>query len=1044
MSLDTSRVEELFYAAQAIATPDEQRAWLDQACAGDLGLRGRVEALLSAAAEASQFLNKPAVEIAGAEVTQGLDGSSVNSGRSFGRRDTEKGEALSFLQPTSRPDSLGRLGHYEVLEVIGQGGFGIVLRAFDEKLHRVVALKVLAPELAANGSARKRFVREARTAAAVKNEHVVGIYGVEENAQPPYLAMEMIDGKSLQEKIDQQGPLSLTEILRIGLQMGEGLAAAHKQGLVHRDIKPANILLENGVERVKITDFGLARAVDDASVTQSGTVAGTPMYMSPEQAEGLAIDHRSDLFSLGTVLYAMCTGHSAFRGSNTHAVLKRVIEAAPRPIREVNSEVPEWLCDIITKLHAKRPEDRFQTAKDVAELLGQHLAHLQQPSHSPRPAPVKVPAAKAEVETKGEPDGGPVLSGLTLVLSTVRTLIVYWVVIGLLLALGGQLFGWHWRTICRGGSAFFGIIALSIFVQALFINGAKRPAWVRALSQAAFSIGTLAFGLGVVAAFDWISPAPDPIPVPAIEPQGAAKPPIAVAPSGASKAKDEKAEPDKWIDLLKLADTKADVVSGPWKLEGGSLVSDDEPDAKIALPIFPMGDYQLIVKFRRIKDEGGGPIICLPVGARSVQFATYHPIGVCALEAVDGAYVDNPANPTQRKAEPIRADKLRTADIRVSMKGDIATIRVEMDGKRVIDFAGHPDRFSLNPAWSLGDDRRVGLRAWEGFRFESVQLKMLTGEARLLRKPKEPIETGFIPLLNEKDLTGWKESTPGTWKIADSHLIGKGDQAKLRTDRFDFEDFHLRLEAKYVGGEARLLLRGQEANIGEGYEIFMSNKAGELQSGSVLSVSLPDKQGNTGSMNEARTKEGEWFTLEVIARGPYLQTIVNGESAVDFLDPSNSPVQKGCLRLTVIGSDAELHLRKFEINEFKSHAMPPLEMTALREAIIALQRSRDVSQAQFAAGQVTGLAVVAAEAELCEARIRLAEVESTSARVLSLLTELVKWRAKAREQVEQRVLAGVEPTSALTTAETHLADAKVRLARAEAALKAPSPKQARP
>src|SRR5262249_17432871 len=146
---------------------------------------------------------------------------------------------------------------------------------------------------------------------------------------------------------------------------------------VHRDIKPANILLENGVERVKITDFGLARAVDDASVTQSGTVAGTPMYMSPEQAEGLTVDHRSDLFSLGTVLYAMCTGHPPFRPSGTHPVLNRVIDASPGPIREINNEIPDWLCDIISKLHAKRADDRVQTAKEVAELLGQRLAEVQ-------------------------------------------------------------------------------------------------------------------------------------------------------------------------------------------------------------------------------------------------------------------------------------------------------------------------------------------------------------------------------------------------------------------------------------------------------------------------------------------------------------------------------------------------------------------------------------------------------------------------------------------------------------------------------------------
>src|SRR5436309_9728906 len=189
--------------------------------------------------------------------------------------------------------------------------------------------------------------------------------------------MPLSIGRSLQERSDQDGPMPVKEILRVGMQIAEGLAAAHKQGLVHRDIKPANILLENGVERVKITDFGLARAVDDASVTQSGTIAGTPMYMSPEQAEGLSVDHRSDLFSLGTVLYAMCTGRPPFRATGTMAVLKRVVEETPRPIREINLDIPEWLCATIAKLHAKKPEERFQTAKEVAELLGQRLSDLQ-------------------------------------------------------------------------------------------------------------------------------------------------------------------------------------------------------------------------------------------------------------------------------------------------------------------------------------------------------------------------------------------------------------------------------------------------------------------------------------------------------------------------------------------------------------------------------------------------------------------------------------------------------------------------------------------
>jgi len=375
MSVDISQAKSIFLAA--LERPDQERvSFLDAQCGTDGDLRRRVEAMLQADANSAELLPRPPAEMLASEPDAI---STFDSSAETPRKEpaTAAADDLAFLAPPTKPGALGRLGHYEVLEAIGKGGFGIVLRAFDEKLHRIVAIKVLAPAYANNGSARKRFIREARAAAAVKNEHVVGIHDVQEQAQPPYLVMEYIEGIALQDKIDKHGALGMKEILRIGMQMAEGLAAAHKQGLVHRDIKPANILLENGVERVKITDFGLARAVDDASVTQSGTVAGTPMFMSPEQAEGLAVDHRSDLFSLGTVLYAMCTGHPPFRASGTHAVLKRVIEETPRPIWEINPDIPDWLEAIVAKLHAKKPTDRFHTAMEVAELLGQRLAEVQ-------------------------------------------------------------------------------------------------------------------------------------------------------------------------------------------------------------------------------------------------------------------------------------------------------------------------------------------------------------------------------------------------------------------------------------------------------------------------------------------------------------------------------------------------------------------------------------------------------------------------------------------------------------------------------------------
>ncbi|HAW29296.1 MAG TPA: hypothetical protein DCY03_14440, partial [Planctomycetaceae bacterium] len=160
----------------------------------------------------------------------------------------------------------------------------------------------------------------------------------------------------------------------------------HAQGLVHRDVKPANILLADGVERVKLTDFGLARAADDASLTRTGIIAGTPQYMSPEQARGETVDQASDLFSLGSVLYTMCTGRAPFRSETSYGVLRRITDEEPRPIREINPEIPEWLCQIVSRLMEKEPPARFTSAREVSGLLEECLSHVQQPTEVPLPS----------------------------------------------------------------------------------------------------------------------------------------------------------------------------------------------------------------------------------------------------------------------------------------------------------------------------------------------------------------------------------------------------------------------------------------------------------------------------------------------------------------------------------------------------------------------------------------------------------------------------------------------------------------------------------
>ena len=247
MNERSSRVREIFDQAAEIASEAERLGFLDTACADDAEIRGQVEALLKAYKDAGSFLDRPALDVAEFEKSEQTEALANTPGErptdaAVNAEPFAQKDHLPFLSPPTKPGSIGRLEHYQVHEVIGKGGFGIVLKAFDEKLHRIVAIKVLSPAYAANGSARKRFIREAQSAAVIKNEHVIAIYSVQDEAQPPYLVMELIDGVSLQDKLDEKGPLSLTEILRIGTQMAEGLAAAHKQGLVHRDIKPANIL----------------------------------------------------------------------------------------------------------------------------------------------------------------------------------------------------------------------------------------------------------------------------------------------------------------------------------------------------------------------------------------------------------------------------------------------------------------------------------------------------------------------------------------------------------------------------------------------------------------------------------------------------------------------------------------------------------------------------------------------------------------------------------------------------------------------------------
>jgi serine/threonine protein kinase len=268
------------------------------------------------------------------------------------------------------PGELGWLAHYRVRRRIGEGGMGLVYEAEDADLLRSVALKVIRPELAGIPQVAQRFLREARAMAALKHDHIVTIYQVGQWRDAPYLAMEYLRGMSLHRWLERGRQPSVDLVLRLGREIADGLAAAHRRGLIHRDIKPANIWLEAPIGRVKILDFGLARTRDhDVHITNPGSAVGTPAYMAPEQARGEGDDARCDLFSLGCVLYELCTRRLPFPGTTVIAVLTSLSMDTPPSPRELNPALPPALDELIMGLLAKRPSDRPPSAQAVVETI---------------------------------------------------------------------------------------------------------------------------------------------------------------------------------------------------------------------------------------------------------------------------------------------------------------------------------------------------------------------------------------------------------------------------------------------------------------------------------------------------------------------------------------------------------------------------------------------------------------------------------------------------------------------------------------------------
>ena len=1039
--------QSIFLAALEIDDPAARADYLDKACAGNDTLRQEVRALFAAHERSGDFLNVPAVEQIGAAASPIEGGTATfspeaqkeavratkNNGQRAGHTSSEDADddeesTLHFLQPSSRPGSMGRLGHYEVLEVLGRGGFGIVVKALDERLQRVVAIKLMSAQLAATSPARKRFLREARSSASVRHEHVVAIHDIAE--QPiPYLVMEYIAGETLQQKLDRIGPLEVAEVLRLGKQIADGLAAAHAMGLIHRDIKPSNILLESGVEqRVKITDFGLARAADDASLTQSGVIAGTPMYMAPEQAQGDAIDQRADLFSLGSVLYVMCSGRPPFRASTTLAVLKRVAEDTPRPIREIIPEVPEWLCAIVEKLHAKKPDERFQTAREVAELLGQHLVHERQPNLVPMPARVRPPINEvsgsavpsrvwkqifaATDHTKRRVQLGLIVLGILLILTPYYVLEQPWRILAVLagfmiFAAGGAIkqrcaVAYKGHRIRFENSGFAG----KLFIDGMLVGRGRLRSWedlcavipggsgageqIRVSADA--NLG--AFRCQIFAAEGLARPAKVETPPKPVSIRRSRWPRVVVpvvllllavcavawfSPT-ATRYLDNRAEVEftpeagltsvivlqndasvtDWMDMktgrtIQLSPGKYRINHG-FSKPGLDLRWEVTRHGLFASQKSMHGGHEFELEVQRGERITVHPVIS---PRRETQAASLNAVpqlikafttadktlnyafpdaGKITIE--DGGWkivsggrgstqIFNIGTKNMQKGMLIYRAKMKSANLpqnaylclHVMLGNELVVCPTSQPISGVSDWATFESYYAM-------DENHIPDSATLTVAFDSrgtVWLKDV--EVLYLPAPGVP-EPGWVSLFNGKDLTGWKNhpDQPGEWKIENGMLVGRAPMGLLYSERGDYGDFDLHIEAKVNdGGDGGIYLRTPE--FPPSRKLWTEDPKGHRV---VLSAnSKHDPLFKTGSLKTWRptqdylvqacdreTSPDQWFTLDVLARGPDIVVRVNGKKTAQLDGAAKHDVSlKGFLVLEAKTEGSVIHIRKIEIKE---------------------------------------------------------------------------------------------------------------------------------
>ncbi len=839
-----------------------------------------------------------------------------------------------FLSPAQGEGELGRLGKYRILQILGHGGMGVVYKAEDPVLRRVVALKAMLPSMGANASARKRFIREAQAMAAVEHDHIVRIYEVGEERNISFLAMEFLKGEPLDARLEKCTTMPIADVVRLGREMAEGLAAAHENGLIHRDIKPGNLWLEAPKNRIKILDFGLARAAtENAHLTQSGMIIGTPGYMAPEQARGEKVDARCDLFSLGVVLYRMSAGRPPFSGKDTVSTLMAIAMENPTPPQMINFEVPAELSDLIMALLEKDPAKRIGSAQEVVDVLGQSEDFAATSTRTTNkikpatmPAAAKATAAAPRAKKKGR--GGLALAAILGLAS--------------ILAVAGVVLFWETPH---------GTVRIEIDDDQIEATLGKNIATLKGAGAKDISVSAGEHGLHIkrgdldfdtdkfvlrkgdkvtlkvelLAGKVQVSHDGKVIAVKALPFLPVVQPPSKTASPAAGQIakppiKEPPAAPSEWVSLFNGKDLNGweKVAAGEWVVQDGALkalagkgrgwlatqadYADFEFEAEYRLE--PGGNTGIFLRAWKEGATNGGEFIEIQLidDDKAGTFGKLNGTG-----AIFGVVTAKPA---------VKSTPNTWHTIFASAQN--RRVRVVHDGKQVVDanLDDHSSQFQRFPGLTKKTGR-IGLQVFDtSVEFRNIRVRKGAGGAAASIPPVKA--NAFTPLFNGKDLTNWKtdSSQPGDWRVEKGVLIGSGGISHLFTEKSDYTDVHVRLKAKLnAGGNSGLYLRTQ-----------MTRKAGYLNDGYEAQIEYSNDQFKTGSIwgrqqadKDVGIPPDTWFWMDVIAKGNRIVVKVNDETTADYVDFDNA-FKKGHLAIQCRVAPCEIQIASFEVKELPVEA----------------------------------------------------------------------------------------------------------------------------